>query len=224
MGEANDDMDPSERLDTFLRALWAADGRPERDGDDDLLGVVVRMMLGQATSKANAGRAFDELLMRFGGEWHQIAKAATSDVAEAIAIGGLAKQKAPRIRALLTRVREDFGDYTLEPLREMTVEGALDYLLAVKGVGPTTARFALMYAVGMNVMPINGGIRRCLERVGVVEPTWSSDRMHREVSALVDDAYAAHMTLVRHARTTCRPTPLCQECSGSEHCRFAAGR
>lgn len=209
----------------FLEALWAEAGKPRREGDDDILGTLVRMMLGQATSKANAAAAFDELLARFGGDWRAVATAAVEDVAGAIAVGGLARQKAPRIQSLLRRAREEFGDYTLEPLRDRAPAEALEYLLDCDGVGPTTANYVLMDAAGMDLFPINGGIRRCLERVGVLDPSASPAAAHAALRPMLapGDAYAAHVTLVRHARAVCtKRRPRCAVCAGREHC--VAGR
>jgi endonuclease-3 len=207
-----------------LEALWDQAGKPMREEDDDLLGVLVRMILGQATSKQNASQAFGDLLDRFHGDWGLMARADVGEVAGAIAVGGLASQKAPRIQALLDRVREDFGEYTLEPVREMSREEALDYVLGFSGVGPTTARFTLMYAAGLDVFPINGGIRRVLERLGVLDGTESDRVAHEKAQQMLEpgDAYAAHMTLVRHARTTCTSrAPRCGECPARSVCDYA---
>lgn len=204
-----------ERLAQVLDVLWSAAGKPEREEDDDILGVLVRMMLGQATSKQNASQAFGELLDRFDGDWEKIRRAPVGRVADAIAIGGLSNQKAPRIQALLAGVQERFRDYTLEPLREMKPEDALAYVTSFAGVGPTTGRFTLMAAAGLDLFPINGGIRRTLTRLEILEGDESDREAHELMAALLEpgEAYSAHMTLVRHARTTCRPRPLCAECA-----------
>lgn len=209
---------------TILHVLWAESGRPERAGDDDVLGVVVRMMLAQATSKANAARAFGELVDRFCGDWESVAHASVDDVAGAIEIGGLSRQKAPRIQALLRAVCRDFGEYSLDELRTWDPVDALEYLTGFDGVGPTTATFALMDAAGMDLFPINGGIRRMLVRLGLLEPSASDADAHavaREM-LLPGDAYAAHMALVRHARTICvARVPKCERCAVAASCASA---
>lgn len=216
-------MDPATRFRSALELLWEADGRPERDDDDDVLGVLVRMILGQATSKSNASVAFGNLLDRFQGNWRAVENAPVDAVIEQIEVGGLSRQKAPRIQKVLRRVREDFGDYTLAPVREMPPDEALDYVLCFDGVGPTTARFTLMAAAGLDVFPVNGGIRRTLERIGVLEASWSNAKRHQRAQKMLPEgaAYAAHMTLVRHARTTCHArAPECDACPAGPLCLF----
>lgn len=218
-------MENGTRLQRALELLWAERGRPARCDDDDLLGVLIRMILGQATSKQNASQAFGQLLDEFAGEWSRVVAAPVDQLVEAIAVGGLANQKAPRIQKLLREVHEEFGDYTLAPVREMNAEDALTYVTRFDGVGPTTARFTLMAAAGLDVFPINGGIRRTLERVGVLDASWSDTKRHRKAQEMLPEgaAYAAHMTLVRHARTTCHSrAPECDSCPARPVCLFGS--
>lgn len=202
------------KLVSALEELWGEHGRPEVDGEDDVLGVLVRMMLAQATSRANAAKAFGDLLDRFAGDWAAIATAPVADVASAIAVGGLSNQKAPRLQRLLLTVQQDFGTCSLEQLRAWGPDRALAYLQKLDGVGPTTARFTLMAAAGMDVFPVNGGIRRVLTRLGVLDGSESDRVAHELAEAAIPrgSAYAAHMALVRHARQTCRTTPRCDQC------------
>lgn len=214
-------------LNRVLESLWVAEGKPEREGDDDILGELVRMMLAQATSNANAGRAFENLLDRFHGDWGAIERAPTDDVVAAIEVGGLARQKAPRLQSLLAQVHTDFGEYSLEALREREPHEALAYLVGLDGVGPTTATYALMDAAGMHLFPINGGVRRTLERIGVLQPGTGDAEAHRYVLELLEgkDAYAAHVALVVHARTTCvARAPRCGACVLADDCAFARSR
>lgn len=217
-------ISPETSMHAVLEALWADRGKPRRGDGDDVLGLLVRMLLGQATSKPNAAAAFGTLVDRFAGDWARIHRAEVGEIAAAIEVGGLARQKAPRIQRLLGAVHERFGDYTLEPLREWDVTAALDFLLGLDGVGPTTARFTLMVGAGMDVFPMNGGIRRILTRVGVLRGDESDLVAHEHVQSLMraGDAYAAHMVLVQHARAVCRPTPRCAECAARAACAFAA--
>ena len=214
-------------LEQLLSALWDKDGRPDRpDEGDDVLGVLIRMMIAQATSKPNALQAFGNLLDSFEGDWGRIAQAPTADVADAIAIAGLSNQKAPRIQAVLQRAHQDFGAYSLQALGDMTPEDAVAYALALPGVGPTTARFALMLAARMDLFPINTGIRRVLTRYGVFDGAESDRQAHAIAANLlpVDWGYPAHMTLVRHARTTCKKTPACAQCAAQSSCAWARAR
>lgn len=211
-------------LKDLLAALWRRDGRAERTGDDDVLGVLVRMMLAQATSKANAAAAFGNLLDAFGGDWGKIRAAPVEDVARAIAVGGLAHQKAPRIQRLLRDVAARFGDHTLEALRDWNAADALQFLLERDGIGPTTASFALMDAAGFDVLPVNGGIHRVLWRLGAIEPSADFATAAAAASFALEpgECYPAHMALVAHARQTCtKRSPRCALCPVAARCPSA---
>src|SRR5690606_8066555 len=107
--------------------------------------------------------------------------------------------------------------------RDWSAEDALDYVLSFDGVGPTTARFTLMAGAGMDIFPMNGGIKRTLRRVGVLDGAESDAMAHDKAQAMLPSgtAYAAHMTLVEHARKVCKPKPICDECQAKPICDFA---
>ena len=154
----------------------------------------------------------------------RVADGDESDVVDAIAIGGLARQKAPRIQAILRKIRRDRGELSLEYLREMEEAGARQALLDFKGIGPKSAAFVLMYAAGMDVFPMDTHIFRIFERVGLLTGSESDRKAHKEMEALVPSgrAYAAHMALVRHGREVCHARrPDCALCVLRDICPSA---
>ena len=66
---------------------------------------MVFTILSQHTSDINSGRAFARLMERFGS-LEAVARGSIADIEEAIAQGGLAKVKAPRIKEVLQKVLE----------------------------------------------------------------------------------------------------------------------
>ncbi len=209
------------RLRAGLQALWAYHGRQNWDGEDDVLGVLVRTILSQSTTKSNTTMAFNSLMDTFEGDWGNVAEAEVADVIEAIRMGGLARQKAPRIQAILKAVHGEFGDYSLDSLADSEPEAAMKTLLAYKGVGPKTARFVLMYALGMDVFPMDTHIFRILERWDVLEGSESDSAAHTLAEALLDSgaAYPAHMVLVQHGREVCGARkPNCLACPVRSWC------
>lgn len=210
-------------MEEVLDRLWRQHGKESSQGADDILGVLIQTVLSQSTNNANSRRAFDGLLDRFEGDWGAVEKAATEAVASAIAIGGLANQKAPRIQAILERAREDGPDqgHSLEFLRERSTDEALDYLSSLRGVGPKTARFTMMYAADADVFPMDTHIFRILERLELLDESLSDRAAHDRAEALVPtgDGYASHMVLVKHGREVCHArTPDCGACDVSEIC------
>ena len=66
---------------------------------------IVFTILSQHTSDINSSRAFRLLMERFGS-LEQVAQADTAEIETAIAPGGLAKVKAPRIKQVLNLILE----------------------------------------------------------------------------------------------------------------------
>lgn len=216
--------DPNKKsVSTALQELYARYDKPVYDGPDDLLGVLVQTILSQQTTRANCRRAFGQLLDAFGGDWRRCQLAPRADLEEAIACAGLAKQKSTRIQALLARVEDERGEYSLEFLRDMASDEARNYLTSFKGVGPKTAAFTLMYAAGMAVFPMDTHIFRICERLGWIDAHDSSRHAHRAMEASIStgEHYAAHMVLVRHGREVCHArSPECKKCPLQDICLY----
>lgn len=213
------ELDPA--IADVLRRLYDHYGRPTYDGPDDLLGTLVRTILSQNTTRSNTDRAFARLLDRFGGDWDRIRRAPTDAVVDAIEIGGLARQKAPRIQNILEHLREERGDYDLEFLRDWEVDRAREYLLEFKGVGPKTASFTLMYAADMPLFPMDTHILRICERLSWIEASTSSSDAHEKMLPAIPEGehYPAHIVMVRHGRETCHArSPDCETCPLLEIC------
>lgn len=202
-------------VDRVLQTLYEHYGRPEYEGPDDLLGVLVRTILSQQTTRDNCSRAFGQLLDAYDADWRRIQQAPREDIVEAISVAGLARQKAERIQKLLEQLDEERGEYSLAFLRDMTVDEAREYLTSFKGVGPKTAAFTLMYAAGMSAFPMDTHILRICERLGWIDASTSSADAHQRMEQAIPDEqhYPAHMILVRHGRQICHARkPDCGEC------------
>lgn len=210
-------------IEDTLQKLFAHHGREHYEGPDDILGVLVRTILSQQTTRHNCRRAFGNLVDSFGGDWDRIRRAPLDELVEVIAVAGLARQKGRRIQALLERLDQNRGDYDLEFVREMDVEQAREYLTQFKGVGPKTAAFVLMYAAGMSAFPMDTHIFRICKRLGLLDESTGSQAAHRRMEELIParDHYSAHMVLVRHGRRICHAqNPECERCPLREPCPF----
>ncbi|QDG49908.1 endonuclease III [Persicimonas caeni] len=208
----------------ILDTLYAHHGRMEYEGPDDLLGVLVRTILSQQTTRHNCTRAFDNLIDTYYGDWARIQRAPLEDIEEVIAVAGLAGQKARRIQAALQRLDEERGEHSLEFLRQMPVDEARDYLTSFKGVGPKTAAFTLMYAAGMSAFPMDTHILRIAKRLGWIDESTSSGQAHRLMEERIpaEEHYSAHMVLVRHGRAICHArNPDCHACPIRAQCPSA---
>lgn len=191
-------------------------------GASDPLGGIVYTILSQSTTAANSSRAFDELVRRFP-TWDRLAAAPVGQITRAIRSGGLARQKAPRIRAIVRQVIAEHGSATLEDLDRMTVRQATDYLLRFDGVGPKTAACVLLFSLGKPVFPVDTHVRRIAERLGWVPPGLSDPAIHDALGQMVPPElrYRLHVNMVTHGRRVCTARrPDCSACPLAELCDY----
>jgi endonuclease-3 len=191
-------------------------GVPEEAPHGDPVAELIKTVLSQHTNDRNRDRAFAALRERFP-DWGEVRDAPVAEVEEAIRPGGLAKQKAPRIQAILEQV----GDPPdLDWLERAPREESLDYLLALPGVGRKTAACVLIFTWGIPEIPVDVHVHRVGGRLGLFPAKASFDRAHDEMMAIVpaEDAHEFHVNLIRHGRTVCRPKPRCGECALRRMC------
>jgi endonuclease-3 len=97
-----------------LQATYHAVG-PERGGCHRLPAVdeLVLTLLSQSTTDTNSRRGYRALVERFAS-WDAVADAPVAEIEETIRSSGLARQKAPRIKAFLQRLREERREISLD--------------------------------------------------------------------------------------------------------------
>lgn len=171
-------------------------------------------VLSQHTSDVNTARAFASLKERFP-EWRALMAAPVDDVVDAIRLGGLAAQKAPRIQAILAEIERREGDVTLERLGDLSDDEVEEYLCSLPGVGPKTAACVLVFSLGRDAFPIDTHVHRVTRRLGWIAPNASADAAHRILKRAVPPElrYELHVQLIGHGRTICKARlPRCSDC------------
>lgn len=199
---------------TIIDRLSPVYGYPVLQPSGDPVAELVLTILSQNTSDTNSGRAFISL-MRSYPSWQAIAEAPIDQVINAIKPGGLARQKAPRIQAVLRAVAEHSPAYDLEFLRHLPLEEARAWLRALPGVGPKTAACVLLFSLGRPALPVDTHVERVAKRLGLVPERSTAERAHGILESLVDpaDYYPFHMLLIKHGRRTCAArVPACARC------------
>jgi endonuclease-3 len=198
-------------------------GRPVNEPHGHPIAELVKTVLSQHTSDLNRDRAFAALRERFP-TWEEVRDAHVGEVEETIRTGGLGKQKAPRIQAIL----EQLGDPPdLDWTETAPPEESMAYLDSLPGVGRKTAACVLMFTWDIPEVPVDVHVYRVGGRLGLFPEKASFERAHDEMLASVDpeDAYELHMNLIRHGRELCRPKPRCGECELRRMCPwYRAGR
>jgi endonuclease-3 len=167
------------------------------------------------------------LLRAAAPDWMAVELAPLDELIEVIRPGGLAPQKAPRIQASLTHLREAHGDHSLEFLGRMEPLAARDWLTRIDGVGVKTASVVLMMSFGMPLMPVDRHVDRVSKRIGLMPPKVTAEQAHDRYLALLEPAecYPMHVGLITHGRRTCHALrPACDSCPIAPRCRFVDRR
>ena len=198
-----------------IRLLTEQHGPFENEPRLDPAHELVFTILSQHTSDRNSERAFRSLMHRFG-TLYAVAEASVADIEEAIAGGGLAKVKAPRISIALNRILElNEGSLDLHFLAEMPMGDARTWLRQLPGIGPKSAGIVLSFSLGMPAMAVDTHIYRVSQRLGIIGPKVSADKAHEILEAAMppEDVYPFHAAFITHGRQVCKAQrPLCGEC------------
>jgi len=207
------------KAEACIKALESLYGEPKAENIDPM-DLLVITILSQNTSDINSLRAYG-CLKRAYPDLEAVMKAPAEELADTIHVGGLAEMKARRIKDALTRVGEDFGTITLQPLGEMGMDEAKRYLLSIKGVGPKTASVVLLFAFGKPTMPVDTHVYRVSRRLGLVPKKASVEEAQRVLEGTTpqDKYFSFHVNLIRHGRKVCRARkPLHDECALRNFC------
>ena len=184
------------------------------------LDELIYTVLSQNTSDANTDRTFASLKARFP-DWRTVQQASAGEIADAIKLGGLSQVKAPRIRAILAAIEAERGELDLEFLRDLRMDEAREWLIALPGVGPKTAACVLLFSFGLPAMPVDTHVHRVSKRLGFIDEKTPADKAHPLIERLVapEDVYQFHMDLIEHGRRVCHARrPRCDACPLSDVC------
>lgn len=234
--------------DDTLAALASMYGVPIWQRVHDPTSELILTILSANSADINAEKAFDALSRRWpsslesdvdtkvyrpgwggGGigratpEWSAVEFAAPDELTDVIRPGGLANQKAPRIQAALSTIREERGDYSLEFLGTRSPDEALAWLTAIPGVGRKTASVVLLFSFGMPLVPVDRHVERVAMRIGLVPAKIDVLKVHDYMAALVppERSHEAHVNLITHGRDTCHAQrPACGRCAIAYRCRY----
>ena len=181
---------------------------------------LVYTILSQHTSDINSERAFKNLTNHFQ-TLDAVADADVDDIEQVIRSGGLARQKAPRIKRVLNEVKQEVGSFDLSFLMEMPLDQAKKWLTKFNGVGPKTAAIILCFSFGLPAMPVDTHIFRVAKRLKLIGPKINADKAHERLEPIVppEEVFQFHMYLIKHGRDTCSARfPRCNECNLGEIC------
>jgi len=208
---------------TIYRRLSRRYGPLDPPHSDDPLEELIVTVLSQNTSDVNRDRAYAALRARFP-TWEDVLAAPLPALVEAIRPGGLAPTKAPRIKAILAKIREREGRLDLSWLRGAPTERVREYLASLPGVGPKTVACVLAFSLGRPALPVDTHVHRTALRLGLIPPGLGAGRAHEAIEAVVPPRIRVrmHVGLIRLGRNVCRAgIPRCAECALVDRCPAA---
>lgn len=213
-----------EVLDILNERYGYDDVPPDGFSTGEPLDGLVLTVLSQNTNDRNRDRAYAVLRERYP-EWSVVASIAEDELADAIRPAGLGDTKAARIKLILSRIREDFGAYTLVSMKDWEPGAVSDYLLALPGVGPKTVGCVMAFDLGMPAFPVDTHVARISRRLGWAGEKESPEKIQLFLESTVPPGRCrgGHLNMIAHGREICRArAPSCGLCPLSSICRSAA--
>ncbi|MEN3038610.1 MAG: endonuclease III [Candidatus Kryptonium sp.] len=193
----------------------------EQRENSNPLDILIATILSQNTNDINSHRAYRNLKEKFS-DFDSILNADVKEIEKVIKVGGLAHQKAKRIKKLLLELKEKHGNFDLSFLKDLSVDEGLKFLTSFDGVGLKTASCVLLFGFNKDVFPVDTHIHRILNRVGIVK-TRTPDETFLTVQKLIPQglAYQLHTGLIKFGRAICKAqNPLCGICPIYKICGF----
>lgn len=197
-------------------------GIPEREGKEDPLDILIQTILSQNTNDLNRDRAYERLKSRFP-LWEDVLNAKTEAVISAIRPGGLARQKAKRIREILCWIKKREKRLSLSFLKRMDSEEIKKLIGGLRGIGPKTVHCLLLFGLERDAFPVDTHILRIGKRLGFIPERMDAVKAHPWMVSLIPKgkSLSLHLNLIRFGRSICRAKrPQCEECFLAEECLY----
>ena len=186
----------------------------------DPLDILIETILSQNTNDRNRDRAYQRLKRRFP-QWEDVLKAKTKNIVSAIRSGGLAEQKAKRIREILHWIKKREGRLSLSFIKRMDSEEIKKTMGALKGIGPKTLHCLLLFGLGREAFPVDTHILRIGKRLGFIPEWMDAEKAHEWMVPFIPKgrSLSLHLNLIRFGRSVCKAkNPLCNACFLNKEC------
>lgn len=161
-------------------------------------------------------------------KWEDVFKADRKEVAAGLYNAGLSNQKAQNLKAVLHKLKSDFGKVSLAPIKNFTDEDMEEYLRSLPGVGKKSARCIMLYSFDRQVFPVDAHCFRIIKRLGWINPTSKyNDKVADKIQNMIPPKlrYSLHVNMVAHGRALCLDRfPKCSTCPLLRTCAFGRKR
>lgn len=195
-------------------------GIPRRERREDLLSVLIGTILSQHTNDRNRDMAYQRLKTRFP-RWEYVLEAESKSIVSAIRPGGLAEQKARRIREILRWIKNREEKLSLAFLNKMGSEEIKKTMGVLKGMGPKTVHCLLLFGLGREAFPVDTHVLRVGKRLGFIPEGMDAGKAHEWMVPLITKgkSLSLHLNLIRFGRSVCKAKkPSCGICFLNKEC------
>ncbi len=186
------------------------------------LDVLIQTLLSQNTNDRNRDQAYQRLKTLFP-KWEDVLEAPFRKVVGALKPGGLAHQKAKRIRKILRWIKRERGRLSLSFLRKLDSQQLKATIGSLEGVGPKTFYCLLLFGLKREVFPVDTHILRIGKRLGLIPKEMRVEKAHQWLAPLIPKgkSLSLHLNLIRFGREICKAkNPSCHICFLSKECLF----
>ena len=177
--------------------------------DLDPLSELVSALLSHRTRNKESGRAFANLVERFG-TWDRVRDAPVAEVQEAVSPCTWPEQKAPRVQEVLRLITSLRGELSLDFLKDLSVPEARAWLEEMPGVGPKTSAAVMSFSLLRGkALPVDSHHFRVAVRLGIINEKIGEAKSHKVLEDLLpadfssQDVYDNHQVMMRHGQKVC---------------------
>ncbi|MGE5430167.1 MAG: endonuclease III domain-containing protein [Syntrophomonadaceae bacterium] len=212
----------SEKLSKINKILIKEYGVPRQENPNpDPVDILIATILSQNTNDRNSYKSFLGLKKKYP-DWKSAARADIGSLEEPIKSAGFSHPKARAIKDVLNYLLETYGKVSLDYLKDMDNNEAVESLTSHRGIGIKTAQCVLMFAFHRNICPVDRHIFRVLNRIGVIKAL-TPEKTSIELNKILPQgsAHSLHANLIRFGREICRQSlPNCSVCPLFEICEY----
>ena len=175
------------------------------------LELLVSVMLSAQTTDVNVNRVTATLFEKYHRPEDYLA-VPQEELEQDIYPTGFFRQKAKSLIGMATALVAD---------HKGTVPANMDLLVTLPGVGRKTANVVLGHALGVPGLPVDRHVLRVSNRIGIAEGD-DPEQVEAQLCGALPPALwtLASDVQILHGRRTCRPKPLCEQCSVSSECDY----
>src|SRR5688572_9128085 len=219
--------DAQEKIEQTHQILNNFYGRLKLEPRREPFRELISTMLSHRTNHANEEKAYFNMLETFG-DWEGVLNANFEELADTLKPAQFPGQKAANIQKVLKIIKEhpaNNGKISIDFLKKMDTEEALEWLTRLPGVGLKTATLLLLFNYKKPVIPVDTHVFRVSQRIGILAATATPEKAHTILLEMLPkdpvELYNYHIHLLWHGQKICVwRKPKCEKCPLTAICNY----